>query len=186
MDASLLNTRTTGFLEPERLIEHFGFEKGDFVADFGAGHGFFTIPIARKVGHDGRVFAIDIQKSELDIVRNKARFEHLLNVEFVWADLDQPRGSKFQDECVDFVIVSNILFQAEQKGMILEEAYRILRKGGRLAVIEWDSTPVPLGPPMDLRIPKETAEALARGVGFSSTDEFDAGNHHYCLVFTKK
>ena len=106
---------TNTFLEPDRIVRSFGLEAGDHVADFGAGHGYFTIPMARLVGGDGKVYTIDIQKSVLDIIRARAKVEHLLNIEPVWADLDEPGGSKLKDKFLDFVVIANILFQAEKK-----------------------------------------------------------------------
>lgn len=177
---------TAEFLDPSRIVRHFDLEKGDHVADFGAGHGYFTIPIARAVGGEGKVYAIDIQKSVLAIIRAKARHEHLLNIETVWADLDQPGGSRLKDRFLDTVVIANILFQAEAKGVILQEAFRILREKGTLVLIEWDpDTPSPLGPPLEMRLRKEHAKSLALQSGFAHVREFDAGAYHYGLLFRR-
>lgn len=173
------------FLEPERIIKYFNLELGDHVADFGAGHGYFTIPMARIVGGDGKVFAIDIQKEVLDIIRAKAKIENLLNIEVIWGNLDILGGSKLKDKHIDFVLVSNLLFQADNKETILQEAYRILRDKGRLATIEWDDLPTLIGPPQDLRVSKNKIKELAEGVGFRSDREFVGGSHHYGLLFVK-
>lgn len=180
---------TGGFLHPERIVGYLGLAKGDYVADFGSGHGYFTIPMARIVGGDGKVYALDIQKATLDVIRAKAKLENLLNIELVWADLEELDGSHIKSEHVDFVVIANILFQAENKEAVLREAYRILRKGGRAAVIEWEPyagrSAEMFGPPLNLRIPKREAENLARKVGFESDREFEAGSHHYGLLFRK-
>jgi len=128
-----------GFLEPEKVVPFFGVKRGDHVADFGVGHGYFTIPLAREAGGDGKVYAIDIQQSALDVIRAKAAQEHLLNIEYVWADLEAPRGSHLKDQFVDFVLIANILFQVENKLGLMQEAYRVLRQGGRMAMVEWSS-----------------------------------------------
>lgn len=173
------------FLHPERIVARFDLKPGDTVADFGAGAGFFTIPIARAVGSEGRVYAIDIQKESLEVVKAKARLEHLLNIEYVWGDLEAPGGSKIKDESADFVIISNILFQAEKRQEVLREAFRVLTGGGRCAVIEWDESKFSFGPPMELRVSKRTAQASALSVGFEQEKEFEAGTHHYGLLFRK-
>ena len=199
-----------GFLEPERIVQAFGLKKGEHVGDFGVGHGYFTVPMARAVGGDGRVYAIDIQKAALDIVRARAQLEHLLNIEYVWADLDTLRGSGLKDKFLDFVLISNILFQVGNRLVLVQEAYRVLRPGGLLAVIEWDAAlrrsidypddpggmdsirssggdmGAALGPPAEVRIKKEDARALAAQSGFEFDREFAAGSHHYGLVFTKR
>ena len=156
------------------------------VADFGAGGGYFSIPAARLVGENGKVYAIDIQKSSLDLIKSKANLEHLLQVETVWADLELPKGSRLLDNASDLVIISNILFQTEKKLDILREAWRIVRSGGHLVILEWDETPFPAGPPLILRIPKSLSKRLASDAGFELEKEFEAGSHHYGLLFKKK
>ena len=178
-------TTNKTFAEPERIVQYFDLQPGDHVADFGAGHGYFVIPIARTVGGNGKVYAIDIQKTVLDIIRSKANLEHLLNIEPIWADLELPEGSKLKSGFLDFVLISNCLFQAENKKAFFTESHRILSETGRLAVIEWDDTPAPLGPPLSQRAQKNTIRDLGMNSGFSFDREFEAGSHHYGLLFRK-
>ena len=176
---------TGGFLHPERIVERFGLRPGMVVADFGCGSGYFAIPTGRKVGESGKVWAIDIQKSALELVKSRAHLERLLHVEPIWADLEQPSGSHLPNGAADFVIISNILFQVEKKAEVLREAWRVLRTGGRLAILEWDQTPFPAGPPMVLRVPLRSARAFAEEAGFTLEEEFNAGDHHYGLLMKK-
>ena len=175
-----------GFLQPERILAECGVKKSDRVADFGSGHGYYAIALGELVGNEGKVFAIDIQKSALDVIRAQARADHLLQIEPIWADLEVPNGSKIKTGSLDFVVISDILYQSGQKEVILEEASRILKPMGRIAVIEWNEQKTLLGPPASLRIPRETAKTLAARVGFSYEREIDAGTHHYSLLFQKK
>ena len=179
------------FLDPQKIVQSFDLRPGDHVADFGAGHGYFTLPMARAVGANGKVYAIDIQSTAIDVVRSSASREHLLNIVPLQADLDMPMGSRIKDGLMDFVAVHNVLFQAEHKDVMLGEAWRILRNGGRLAMIEWDGDDasagaLSLGPLLALRIKKEAARAYALDAGFEYDREFAAGSHHYGLLFVKK
>lgn len=180
-----LSSESVGFLEPDKIVRSFSLERGDYVADFGAGHGYFTILMARIVGADGKIYAIDVQKAALEIIKARAQLEHLLNIEVVWGNLDEKSGSKIKDGYIDFVVMSNILFQADHKNVMLEETYRILRQTGRLAVIEWTQDPTRLGPPPAMRLNKEEARRLTETAGFEFTKEFDAGKYHYGLLFKK-
>lgn len=173
------------FLHPERIISYLGIEKGMKVADFGSGHGYFTIPIARLVGEEGRIYSIDIQKDALAVIQSKAKLEHLLNVETIWSDIETADGSKLQNSSIDLVIMSNILFQAESPSAIIVEAKRVLKSGGKIALIEWDETPFQGGPPPRLRIPKEKAKKLASENNLELDREFEAGSHHYGLLLKK-
>lgn len=174
-----------GFMHPERIIAKLEIRPGMIIADFGAGGGYFTIPAARIAGENGKVYAIDVQKQTVNLIRSKANLEHLLNVETVWADLERPQGSHLPAESVDAVIVANILFQAEAKHEVLAEAWRVVKSGGRLAILEWDETSFPAGPPPEKRMTKGLARRMAEGVGFKLEKEFEAGSHHYGLLFKK-
>lgn len=162
------------------------------IADFGAGHGYFTIPLGRATGPEGRVYAIEIQKAGLNIIRAKAKLEHLLQIELVWSDLDRAKGSQLKDESVDLVLIANILFQSEKKNDILQEAHRVLKPEGRAIVIEWKPVPVgrqageaSFGPPPALRVPAEIAQKAATRAGFIFDRELSVGSHHYGLIFKK-
>ena len=175
---------SNGFVRPESVIAQLGLKKGDHVADFGAGHGYFTLPVARAVGSEGKVYALDVQKHVLDVIRSRAKLLHLLNIEYIWADLEHPGGSKLKDAFVDVVIMSNIAFQAETKDTIFKEAYRILRPGGHIALIEWNESSR-VGPPKEVRISKRKVTELAQLTGFHFEKEFSAGTSHYGIIFGK-
>ena len=178
---------TSGIFDPARIAGNLGVKSGDHIADFGSGKGYFTIPFARLVGRDGKVYAIDIQDSALDEVRSRAAFEHLLNIEYVRADLDHDGGSHLRDKFIDLVLMANVLFQTENRDMLLREAWRVLRQGGRLAMIEWDTaSDSALGPPHGLRVKKEAVRGYAVQAGFEYDREFAAGPYHYGLLFLKK
>lgn len=173
------------FLEPEQIVKNLGVVAGMSIADFGSGNGYFTIPLAKLVGDSGKVFALDVQRDVLEVVRNRAKTENLLNIEIVWSNLEVLGGSKLPDVSQDMVIISNILFQAEDRPIIFKEAMRVLKPGGALAVFEWDQTPPPPGPPQNLRIIKTTAQEYARAEKFHFIQELEAGSHHYGLMFKK-
>ena len=173
------------FLHPERIIGSLDIQKGAIIADFGAGHGYFTIPLGRATGPEGKVYAIDIQKAGLNIIRAKAKLEHLLQIELVWSDLDRAKGSQLKDASVDMVCIANILFQSEKKNDILQEAYRVLKPGGRAIVIEWKPNETSFGPPIALRVPVETVQKSATHAGLVFDRELPVGSHHYGLIFKK-
>lgn len=177
--------KTNGFLNPDFIVRGFDLKPGQIIADLGAGAGYFTIPLARATGHTGKIYAIDIQKHALNIIKSKAKLEHLLNIDYIWADLEMPTGSKLKDESVDFAVISNILFQAEKRFDVLKEACRILKPKSRMAVFEWDQSNFSGGPPVYLRVPPIQAKTLAQDAGFMFEREFNAGSHHYGFLFRK-
>jgi len=173
-----------GFLIPDNIIKEFGIKEGMRIADFGCGAGYFTIPIAKSVGENGVVYALDVLKTSLESVRSKAKIEGLLNIKTVWANLEISGGSKLKDESSDIVSLANILFQSPKKADIIEEAKRILKKKGKMIIIEWQEDQ-PLGPPKKLIVSKNLVQELVKKQGFKLEKEFSAGKHHWGMVFVK-
>lgn len=171
------------FLQPEAAVNALDLLPGMQVADFGCGPGHWTLALADKIGRSGKLFAFDIQPSVLEAVRSQAKQRHIQNIEAVQADLEAVDGSKLKDGILDFVLIANILIQAEKPEQVIKEALRILKKNGRCAVIEWDSEGVYAGPPAASRISRQKTEALFRDAGFRFDKEFSAGSHHYGLIF---
>lgn len=162
------------FLNPETVVDEWDVRPGETVADFGAGSGFFSIALAKRVGHAGKVYALEIRQEALDAIKSKVKLYRLLNIDPIRANLEAERGSTLKNDTMDKVVISNILFQAESKKNIVQEAFRILRPGGVALVIEWKE-----------KVKKNEVERLFEEVGFSLKKEFDAGSHHYGLIFKK-
>ena len=66
---------------PETALEKIGIRRGQTVADVGAGSGYFTVRLARRVGVEGKVYAVDVQPEMLAIIRKRIAKENLTNVE---------------------------------------------------------------------------------------------------------
>ncbi len=176
----------TGFSHPRRNIAALGVEPGMSVADFGSGSGIYVLHIAEALENAGHVYAIDIQRDLLKRLKNEAHRRGFKNVEVIWTDLEKAGSSKIADKKLDLVLISNLLFQIENKAAVLKEAWRIVRPNGRLAIIDWRESFGGMGPQKGDVVTKEAAEALAEGAGFTLEREFPAGAHHYGLIFRRK
>lgn len=174
------------FANPAKNLAEIPLDQGMRVADIGAGSGMYALSASSMVGDNGVVYAIDVQKDLLTKLKSEARRLHRNNIEVVWADAEKLGGTKLPDDSVDVVILSNILFQTPDKRSILEESKRIVRSGGKILVVDWSDSFGGLGPkPADV-LQKEEARALLSAVGLSLVKEYDAGDHHYGLLFVKK
>jgi len=176
---------TGGFMNPDKIAGEFGIQDGMTVSDFGSGAGYFTILMGRKVGPNGKVFALDIQEPALDNVRVKAKAAGLENVETVRANLEVPGSSGLVDGSQDMVLLANILFQSDQKEAIIKEAVRVLKGGGTLVVVEWKRATGGFGPPDNLRTDDISMRSLVLGAGMVFEKDIDAGQFHYGLKFKK-
>ncbi len=176
---------SASFMDPQKTVELFGIEKGNIVADFGSGAGYFVIPMAKIVNSKGKIYAVDILKSSLEIVSKKAQMENLSNIELVQADLEKENSTRIAESSVDFVVMANLLFQLENKASVFREAKRILKSGGKLIVIDWMPGRIIIGPPENHRVAIDQARIAATVSGFRQVKQWMPDPYHYGFIFIK-
>jgi len=182
---------TGGFMNPEKILLQIGLKEGITVADFGCGHGYFTIPAGKIIGGEGKVYAVDVLTECLEAIHSRAKLEGVINILTMRGNLEKLGGSGIKDGVVDLVLLHNVLFQSEKKADILKEADRVLKSGGNLVVIDWlpiaESTGGTsfFGPQEGWRISAEEAKKITQEEGLAFDRSLDAGEYHYGLIFIK-
>jgi ubiquinone/menaquinone biosynthesis C-methylase UbiE len=173
--------------DPVLILEKLEISQGFAVADFGCGSGYYTLPLAKLVGGQGKVFAIDVLESSLESVKSKTEIEGFLNIETIRANVENVKGSGLKAQSVDLVLMANLLYQAEKRSDIFKEAKRVLKKTGKLAVIEWnpDVEKKPLGPNYKIKFDKETVLREAESEGLKFEKEIEIDEYRYGLLFCK-
>jgi ubiquinone/menaquinone biosynthesis C-methylase UbiE len=167
------------FLNPQQIINNLSFLDPHMVAcDIGSGSGGWTIPLAKKLDN-GKVYAVDIKEEALSALRSKLDSEKVFNVELLLADIE--KGVKITDNTIDFIILSNVLFEIEDKKKVLEESKRILRNKGHLLVVDWKKSDR-LGA-QNKAVLRENIIDIASQLNLKLKEEFESGNYHFALVF---
>ncbi len=174
------------FSNPQNNVERFGLILGTTVVDLGSGTGEYSLEAARIVGGGGKVYAVDVQKDLLSRLKQRADEASLRNIEILWGDVEKLRGTGLQDESVDAVILANIMFQVEDIEGLIKETLRILRPKGRIFIVDWQESFGGMGPQISDVINSEKAQELFSAHGCQKISEFDAGEHHYGLIFEKQ
>lgn len=168
------------FLPQDAVIAALHPREGDKVADIGAGTGYFALPIAAVVGARGQVLAVDVSPQMLEMLKSKlvsAGLENVRSVEGAASATGLPSGN------ADLVLLANVWHEFDDHLAVLEEARRLLKPGGRIAVLDWrpDVTPEP-GPPLPHRIALGTARNSVESAGFSVSFADDIGEYSWLLI----
>jgi predicted methyltransferase len=160
--------------QPERVVADLALAPGAKVADLGAGGGYFTFRLARAVGPEGRVYAVDIDAGMNEHVARQAQKEGLTNVRTVLAASDDAK----LPEPVDLLFTSNTYHHLEERVAYFRGVReRQLTPDGRVAIVEFR--------------PGKTSHATARkaieqemdAAGFRLVKSFDYLERQHFLVF---
>jgi len=98
--------------DPKNLVAQLNLMPGSVVADFGSGSGILTLELAKAVGPEGKVFAVDVVPQQLESVKSLAQMRGINNLETRWANLE--KTSTLDPNSCDWVIIANLLFQVEK------------------------------------------------------------------------
>ena len=115
--------------KPQRRLEKFPLKEGMAVVDYGCGPGRYTLPIARLVGTEGKVFAVDIHPLAISAVRKKAARESLANIEALLVD---SYNTGIQSSSIDLVLLVDTLHLIGDYDALFREIHRILKQDGVL------------------------------------------------------
>ncbi|MBI2832529.1 MAG: class I SAM-dependent methyltransferase [Chloroflexi bacterium] len=137
---------------PDKIIERSGIKPGMTVLDLGCGSGAFTIPVARAVGEQGKVIAVDIQRAMLRQLKRKLAKAKNHDIKNIEVRHDSAYNLPMADGTVDLALMVTSLPEMAERERALREVRRVLKPGGILAVSEmiidpdfpWRSTTIKL------------------------------------------
>ena len=144
---------------PERVIEALGLKPGQAVADIGAGTGYFTVRLAKSTAAP-QVYAVDIEKSMVTYVRERAAKEGLTNIVAVQASAERSN----LPASVDLVLIVDTYHHIGNRVAYFSELRKLMKPSARLAIVDFKKG-APGGPPEEFRFSAEqiTAELVKAG-----------------------
>jgi predicted methyltransferase len=134
--------------KPEVIMDDLGIFDGSTVADLGAGGGWFTVRLARRVGPTGRVYAEDIQPEMIETMNRRIQRESLKNVQVVLGTAVDPRLPR---GAIDAVLIVGTYSEIENPVALLRNVRATLRPNGRIGVVDFRSDGLGPGPPLEDR-----------------------------------
>jgi predicted methyltransferase len=169
--------------QPDEVMDHLGISDGARVADIGAGGGWFTVRLARRVGPNGIVYAEDIQRPMIESIARRVKREGLSNVQTVLGTPADPRlpGG------LHAVLMVDTYTQLSEATALLTRIAGALAPSGRLGIVDFkrDGAGGP-GPPIDERVDPATIKAHAAAAGLRLISEETFLRYQYFLIFGKQ
>jgi ubiquinone/menaquinone biosynthesis C-methylase UbiE len=119
---------------PETALDRIGIKPGMTVADVGAGSGYFTVRLSKRVGPSGKVLAVDVQPEMLNILRKRLAQDKVQNVETILGSEADPRLPK---SALDLILLVDVYHEFSQPQTMLRRIKEALKDSGRLVLLEY-------------------------------------------------
>ena len=174
---SLDEATRRSWYNPEAILKDL--QEGMVFMDIGCGDGFFSLLAAKKVGSNGKVYAVDIDSSGIGKLKNKAKSEGLTNI---IAKVGKAEDTVFCMQCADIVFYSMDLHDFADPTKALQNAKQMIKPSGQLIDLDWKKQPMPFGPPVAIRFSEEYAVDLMQSAGFTAVNVMTAGSYHYVVT----
>jgi predicted methyltransferase len=164
-------------LQIDRVMDILGIAPGKTVADIGAGSGWFTVRAAKRVTDSGKVYAVDINPEAIRYIENRAKNEHLRNLETV---LGRSDDALLPADKVDAVLLLKTYHEVARPVALLHNLRASLRRGAKIGIIDRNGNGSDHGVGKDVVI-REAEEA---GYALAGQYDFVKDGMDYFLVFT--
>ena len=166
--------------QPARVVQALGIHPGMTVADVGAGTGHFSRHLAEAVGPRGTVLAVDTEPTMVTQLRQRAEEEKTTNVIPVLASADNPR---LPPAGVDVVLLIDTYHHIDARVPYFRTLRHVRRRGGRVAIIEWQYRDLPVGPPLEHKLPRQRIIGEMSAAGYALVSEPGFLSYQDYLIF---
>jgi ubiquinone/menaquinone biosynthesis C-methylase UbiE len=168
------------YQRPDQIMDALQIGEGSVVADLGAGGGWFTVRLARRVGPNGRVYAEDIQQQMIDAINRRMQREQLKWVRTV---LGSPVDPHLPPRSLDAALIVDAYHEVEHPVTLLANVARALKPTGMIGIVNYTKDGGGPGPPMDERVDAEKVIADAQAAGLELRKRETFLRYQYMLTF---
>lgn len=169
--------------QPDRMLDALKIQPGMTVADVGAGVGYTSVRMARRVGAKGTVLASDVQPEMLRMLADNAKTLGFKNVKPIRCT---PTDPKLPENAVDLILMVDVYHECSQPTATLKGLRKALKPEGRLVLVEFraEDPEVPIKPEHKMSVAQARKELEANGFVFKESLEFLPWQH--IIIFNKK
>ena len=157
-------------LKIDYIVLKLDLRPGQVVADIGAGPGVISLPMAKAVAPNGKVYAVDIDQAFIDHIRMRAKEQGIANVTPILGTVTDP---SLPAADVDVALFHDVLHHIKDRAEYLKSTAKYVKPGGRIAIVELDPKTGSHRNEPDLQITKDQAKAWLAADGFKPVQEFD-------------
>jgi predicted methyltransferase len=165
-------------LQINRVMDLLGITPGKNVADIGAGSGWFSVRAARRVGANGKVYAVDINPDAATYIQKRAKKERLANLETI---TNKPDSTGLPPNSVDAVLLLKTYHEVEDPVALMRALRAALKPGAKVGIIDRNGTGTDHG------LDKNIVLREAQQAGYKLEGDYDfvkPDKEDYFLVFT--
>lgn len=167
---------------PDQIMDALGIADASVVADIGAGSGWFTIRLARRVGPHGIVYAEDVQKEMINAISRRVGREGFNNVKPWLGSNNDPR---LPASALDAVLMVDAYHEVEDRVTMLANIARSLKPQGRLGIVDFRLDGTGPGPAPEERVSPDAVVNDARKAGLKLIRQESFLPFQYFLIFGK-
>lgn len=161
-------------LDPPVVLAKLALEPNAVVADIGCGPGVFSLRFARALPR-GVVYAVDVEPKQLDALRGQLLAGGFENVVPVLASYSTPH---LPPASCDLIFIADTYHHIDDRVEYMRKLQRVLRRGGRLALLEYKPGPLPVGPPPEHKLAEGEMERELSAAGWTRSERFDTHRNH--------
>ncbi len=177
--------RRLGSLEIDEVVSRIGIQRGDVIADVGAGTGVFSVSLARATGPTGTVLAVEVDPGFLPMIAQKGVDGGVENIQPILGDFTDPNLPRSD---IDVAFFHDVIHHIEGRQAYLQATARYIAPGSRVVVVDYhgDRPGAPHSGQPELLITLRQVTEWMRVAGFDLTQEFDLFEDKFFVVFTKR
>ena len=165
---------------PDQIMDAMGIADGSVVADIGAGSGWFTIRLARRVGPQGLVYAEDVQDAMMNAISRRVGREGFNNVRPVLGLKNDPR---LPASSLDAALMVDAYHEVEDRVTMLSNLAKALKPQGRLGIVDFRLDGTGPGPAPEERVSPDVVVNDAKKAGLRLLRQEPFLQFQYFLIF---